>query len=238
MNLFTEFYEKTYKHLNVLEKFDATNLSHSFAELKTVILTAINNNIIMRFEAYVNRYVNGVFSNDDLDTKSKKKLKAELKILKRDIFNDTQKCDEKYHNWLLENKPKIIPLRNNKTYHEDIADEPHKYIKHMIYMVKELEKKNSKLFQFFPLKKTAIPGNMVFTTTILKELFFPKLLNSKEDKTKYVWSRIFRLKHKIFKLKKKSQKYVFDYAVITDGHSASVRFIHRDQLVSEKRKGS
>jgi hypothetical protein len=65
-------------------------------------------------------YINVVFDEANKDiyesliTKAKQKvyrieLRRELKKVKNDILNNTLTADKKYHKWITENRPKIVP---------------------------------------------------------------------------------------------------------------------------------
>ena len=65
-------------------------------------------------------------------------------LVKTDLIDDTNKSDTIYHNWIDENKNKILPLLNKinyKTHTEQLEDKHEDYFKYMLYMNNELNKK-------------------------------------------------------------------------------------------------
>ena len=255
-----------FQKLNTFQLEDGSNLSSILDYYKTTMLTAIENNIKMRFFNYIKRIVNSYFKHlyqNEIENKEfKKQLYKEINVVKNDIINNTLNCDEKYHNWIKENRYKIVPETFDTSYYYDITITPHKYLKHMIFMCLELEKIERKSFQFFPLQTNAIPRHIQLDTKALVELFVDtekhqKLLdiwvkNPKEIKTgknkgkianktkkelydcleenkEFIWNAF-------FDIKQTRKNYVFDYTIITDGFSTSLRFLHKDCILQEQQK--
>jgi len=215
---------------------DGKNLSAILDYYSTTMITAIENNIKMHFIDYIKRFVNSYFKNiyqNELQNKEfKKQFYKELQQVKNDIINDSEilTCDEKYHNWLNDNRYKIVPENYDTSYFYDIKVNPQKYLKHMIFMNLQLEEMNTKMFQFFPLQTHLIPRHIQIDTKSLVELlidtdkkqYFDNIETNKEK----LWNTFFKLHH--------MNKYVFDYTIITDGYSVSLRFLHTD-FVNEER---
>ena len=255
-----------FQKLNTFPLEDGSNLSSILDYYKTSMITAIENNIKMRFFDYIKRFVNSYFKHlyqNEIENKEfKKQLYKEINVVKNDIINNTLNCDEKYHNWIKENRYKIVPETFDTSYYYDITITPHKYLKHMIFMCLELEKIERKSFQFFPIQTNAIPRNIQLDTKALVELFVDtekhqKLLdiwvkNPKEIKTgknkgkianktkkelydcleenkEFIWNSF-------FDIKQTRKNYVFDYTIITDGFSTSLRFLHKDCILQEQQK--
>ena len=215
---------------------DGKNLSAILDYYATTMITAIENNIKIHFIDYIKRFINSYFKNiykNELQNKEfKKQFYKELQQVKNDIINDAEilTCDEKYHNWLNTNRYKIVPENYDTSYFYDIKVNPQKYLKHMIFMNLQLEEMNTKMFQFFPLQTHLIPRHIQIDTKSLVELlidtdkkqYFDNIETNKEK----LWNTFFKLHH--------MNKYVFDYTIITDGYSVSLRFLHTD-FVNEER---
>ena len=233
LELFNEFKEF---HSFTLE--NGVNLSQILGYNAISIITAIENNIKMHYFDYIRRFINSYFKHEyeeEMKNKDfKQQLFKDLKKLKNDIINNTTTCDIKYHKWLNKNRNNIIPKEVHKNgYYYDIQIKPQKYLKYMIWMNIQLEKIDAKMFQFMPLRTDIIPKNIPLDTKSLIEIFVEK------DKNKYLcdientkdglWSKYFNIDIKM-------TNYVFDYTIITDGYSASIRFIHKDKLKEETDK--
>ena len=255
-----------FQKLNTFQLEDGSNLSSILDYYKTTMLTAIENNIKMRFFDYIKRFVNSYFKHlyqNEIENKEfKKQLYKEINVVKNDIINNTLNCDEKYHNWIKENRYKIVPETFDTSYYYDITITPHKYLKHMIFMSLELEKIERKSLQFFPIQTNAIPRHIQLDTKALVELFVDtekhqKLLdiwvkNPKEIKTgknkgkianktkKELYDCLEENKEFIWNtfldIKQTRKNYVFDYTIITDGFSTSLRFLHKDCILQEQQK--
>ena len=215
---------------------DGKNLSAILDYYATTMITAIENNIKMHFIDYIKRFVNSYFKNiyqNELQNKEfKKQFYKELQQVKNDIINDAEilTCDEKYHTWLNVNRYNIVPKNYDTSYFYDIKVNPQKYLKYMIFMNLQLEEANTKMFQFFPLQTHLIPRHIQIDTKSIVELlidtdkkqYFDNIETNKEK----LWNTFFKLHH--------MNKYVFDYTIITDGYSVSLRFLHTD-FVNEER---
>jgi len=245
---------------------DGSNLSAILDYYTNTMITSIENNIKMRFFDYIKRFVNSYFKHihkEQLENKQfKKTLYKEIHLVKNDIINNTLTCDEKYHIWLKENRYKIVPETFDTSYYYDIKITPSKYLKHMIFMCLELEKIECKSFQFFPIQTNAISRHIQIDTKALVELFIDtekhqklldvwitnpkqiktgknkgklenktkgKLYDCLEENKEFIWDTFFQVKQHI-------NNYVFDYTIITDGYSTSLRFLHKDCVEEQQAK--
>jgi len=164
-NTLLEFYNKVYSELGYKneDKIDSIHLSQILAYLQVDIVTNIENNVKVNFISYIKCYVNGMFQYkfDEIynkyeskeRTKYKKTLRKELSVVKNDLINNTLLSNEKYHEWIKNERINILPNDYKISYYYDIHKNPQKYLKYMIYMNIQLEKINRKQFQFFPLRK-------------------------------------------------------------------------------------
>jgi hypothetical protein len=247
-----------FKTLHNFELEDGSNLSSILDYYTTTMITSIENNIKLHFFDYIKRFVNSYFKHlykDEIENKDfKKQLYKELNLVKNDIINNTLTCDNKYHIWLNENRYKIVPEHFDISYHYDIKISPYKYLKNMIFMCLELEKIERKSFQFFPIQTNSIPRHIQIDTKALVELFIDTKkhqeslniwikdnVNKPKNKTKadlytcldenkeFIWITFFDVKQKL-------KNYTFDYTVITDGYSVSIRFINNNYIESENNK--
>ena len=206
------------------------------------MVTAIENNVKNNFIHFLNRFVNSYFKKkhetEIEDKKFKKTLMDELRLVKNDILNGTKLSHDKYHEWIDTHLNGILPSTFNKNIHYDIKTRPQRYLKHMIYMNIELEKIDAKLFQFFPLQTSTVPVHFNFDTTAINELLYKKIQkkeknddedknnNMTEEKKKKIWHTFFNIKMNDNDDKK---NYKFDYTIITDGYSVSIRYVEKEK---------
>ena len=247
-----------FKTLHNFELEDGSNLSSILDYYTTTMITSIENNIKLHFFDYIKRFVNSYFKHlykDEIENKDfKKQLYKEINLVKNDIINNTLTCNNKYHIWLNENRYKIVPKHFDISYHYDIKITPYKYLQHMIFMCLELEKIERKSFQFFPIQTNTVPKHIQLDTKALVELFIdtkkhqdllniwikdnidkPKnkskadLYTCLDENKEFIWITCFDVKQKL-------KNYVFDYTVITDGYSVSIRFINNNYMETENNK--
>jgi hypothetical protein len=244
---FTKFYNKRYSKLNNNELLDGSNLSQILNYSATDMITNIENNIKMNFIAYVKRFVNSSFrkiNNELLQVAShgtkvnlRKELNKDLYEIKEDFLNNTLLSNQKYHEWINKHKNNILPTEYIDSYEFDVKNNPHKYIKHMIYMCLELEKLEVKSFQFFPLRTNISPKYCPIDTKSIIEILVDKtkikelgknvkqdLLDDIEGNKHILWSQYFNLDNPVFYQKEHS----FDYRISTDCLGVSIQLIHND----------
>ena len=226
-----------FKNLNIFELENGVNLSSILQYYQTTMLTAIENNIKMHFMDYINKFVKSYFKNmfiEEIEDKDfRKQFYKEMNILINDILNNTTNSNEKYHDWLLENRFKIVPKEYEISYFYDIKANPQKYLKYMIFMNIELENIEGKLFQFFPLQTQIIPRHIQIDTKSIVELFVKKdkkqYLDDIELNKEFLWVEFFNINQSL-------RKYEFDYTIITDGYAVSLRFINKNCIKEQQDK--
>ena len=226
-----------FKNLHNFTLEDGVNLSSILNYYAITILTSIETNIKMHFFDYVNRFINSYFKvlykNDITNKDFKKQLFKDLYVVKNDILNGTLKANVKFHNWINENRYKIVPEIFEVSYYYDVKATPQKYLKYMIFMNIELEKIEGKMYQFFPLQSSIIPRHIQIDTKSVIELLVDKgkkeYLDNIEVNKEFLWDKYFNITQKI-------KDYNFDNTIITDGYATSLRFIHNDYIEGEKIK--
>ena len=120
---------------------------------------------------------------------------------------------------------------------------PFDYLPGMIYMMKELEKKDVSLLNVFPLRNNVVPHHIrIDTATLIRTLLrneHKKECGTKQDllgaikkNADKVWSLFFKTDLKCFK----KTKYDFHHMIETDGVSCSIIFKRKDLKSSYKPK--
>lgn len=243
---FIQFYNTIYKDLGYKNKIDGKNLSQILGYMAVDMLTNIENNIRMHFIKYVKRFVNSSFKiqNNKIveetekgqKTETRKQLNKDLYEIKEDLLNNTLNSNEKYHEWINQHRNNIFPKEFKNSYEFDIQNNPQKYFKAMIYMCLEIEKQETKSFQFFPSRTDIIAKYIPIDTKSIVELFIDEnkndYLTDIENTKDELWKVYFNLEHPIFKQK----YYNFDYRISTDCMAVSIQLIHTDFIQKEKDK--
>ena len=103
-------------------------------------------------------------------------------------------------------------------------------------MCEQIEKLETKSFQFFPLRTDIINKFIPVDTKSLIELFIKKdkakYLDDVESYKEHIWSMLFDINKDMFK----QSNYIFDYKIYTDGYSVSIQMLLNDKVKDEKQK--
>jgi len=186
LNKLRNFYDLRYKRTGYI-KVDGSYLSHAFHYESVDMVTNINNNIILNYDKYINKLVNvswysyhsELIDNAENGTKTQKRkdIKNQINLIKKDLKSpsaDVLQSDNHYHEWIKLHKPKLYPVEHvNFGYNiEKISEKPQMYLKPMIYICLELEKKYKICpYQFLPLRKSLVPKSITIDTSVLVDLF-------------------------------------------------------------------
>jgi len=255
----SKFYKEHYQSLMVKDDIIYYDkLSYILAYESIDMITNINNNIQEHFIDHLNKYVNINFdikSKRDKITKDNKdklirkelhkKLTEEFRKIKNDLisFNELT-SDEKYHNWIIEERKKLYSNKNKfdkDLIYYDLKSNTQDYLQSMFYLAIKLEKINDeliedkkeiRLFNVLPLRKNIVAKNICIDTCGLISNFLGKestnehRKNYKDNDNQYLlWERFFKLNKKIFNKK----YYGFNYMIRTDGISCCILFIRLDK---------
>jgi len=137
---FTKFFDTEY--CKIFDKKDlviGTNLSGMLNYEATSMHTAFSNNMIVHFEKHIERYlyrttkekynsIVDLVKNKELKKETIKTLNSELKLIKDDIFNNTNLHPELWSKWMIIEKSKLIPDDYNILENKDIELYPSKYL--------------------------------------------------------------------------------------------------------------
>ena len=233
--LISEFHQ-----ISPFELEDDSYLSGIFNYQKVTILTNIENNIKAHFPDYLRKYVNiameHLYPECLANRITKKQFYAEIKKIKNDLLLNRAPqqltCDSKYHSWVRDQRPKILPkIDDGDSYYYDVYIEPQKYLKHMIYMNIMISEMGGSMFQFFPLQTDVIPKHIPIDTKSLIELLVSEgngiMVANVEACQKDLWETYFNITQQ-------SETYPFDYTIMTDGYCASIRLVHH--LIMDKKR--
>ena len=243
---FNKFYEEHYKNLNYKNKISSSYLSQILNSMAIDMITNIENNVKLHFFKYLNRFVNSSFKkiNSELIEKAKEGTKTELRKqlnkeiyeVKQDLLNNTLKSNEKYHKWIISHRDNIFYKDFVNSYEFDIQNNPQRYLKSMIYMCLEIEKLETKSFQFFPLRTDIINKYVPLDTKSLIQLFIREdagdLLDDVESNKEILWNKFFNINDPVFI----QSNYQFDYKIYTDCYSVSIQMLRTDKVEDEKKK--
>ena len=241
-----KFYEEHYKNLNYENKISSSYLSQILNSMAIDMITNIENNVKLHFFKYLNRFVNSSFkkinskliekAKEGTKTELRKQLNKEIYEVKQDLLNNTLKSNEKYHKWIISHRDNIFYKDFVNSYEFDIQNNPQRYLKSMIYMCEQIEKLETKLFQFFPLRTDIINKYVPLDTKSLIQLFIREdagdLLDDVESNKEILWNKFFNINDSVFI----QSNYQFDYKIYTDCYSVSIQMLRTDKVEDEKKK--
>ena len=271
----TKFYNEHYKNTrteNDILYYDKMSCILAYEAID--MIKNIENNIRENFICHVNKFINLTFSIKkqinklNIDTKDKdirKQLKKdiykEIQLVKNDLANVSNTellSNEKYHQWIQEQKKYVIPNKttfNKNNINYDLKSNTMDYLKPMIYIGIQLEHiynsnidklnnnentKQIRLFNILPLRTNIIPKNITLDTAGLVQNFSENNKMRCEDSKKYkennkqyeLWNRHFNLNKKVFK----KHKYEFNHMIKTNGVSVSILFAKLNNQIKTLKK--
>lgn len=244
-----KFYEKEYKETMINEQ------PLSFTHLNTIldyesisVITSIENHIKEHYIDCLFRYINVCIDKKNMEMSIKEELESDnilrkiildnyrkkIKHFKSDIVNRTNKYNIKMFDtlkhYILNN---IYPSQlTDEPLQQQIDENPYSFLESMIKMSREIESKNQKTFNCFPLRKSCIPKYIKLDTTSIIHILFSDNMNKgyylTKNNTKIyqdkIWSMFFRTERKMFK----SKTHTFNNSIITDGFACSILLIRKD----------
>jgi len=246
--VYKKYYKNTQKDKVVLKSL-INIINYSADEF----VTMFKNNIIANYFNYVRKFIKANWKpyEDEIKsfydqkhiTKEEYYLKLnEHKLQIKKIFKDfveiktEEQADilvsnQRYHDFINTQKSFVVPNKvfEKKSLYYDIKVSPCDYLKHMIYIMKDLERKNLKMDNVFPLRNQIIPKHIkIDTQTLIKYFWRPEFggkqnfldLNNNERQRR-IWPLLFKTGKKIFKFNNK-EGYKFHFLIETDGVGCSI----------------
>ncbi len=184
-----DYYNQTFRnYINI--DFNNKNLSFIVQYASIEMNTCFENNIMLHFKDYLNKYLNLLFLAPHKDEISKIKNKNERNEKFRNIKNDltnmkldlyTNSTYVKYEGihkeWLENNRHLLVPIlkENNINYH--LKTKSYDFIKYSIYINKEIENMGFRPYQIVPQRNNNVPKNIMLDHAGLMDLLGNKVIN-------------------------------------------------------------
>lgn len=249
-NKLQTFYDTEYKPYIQQEQLHYTHMNTVLDYLTVDILTMYENNVKLHFVEYVERYVNVIWKKKFIMNKinemnitcrekeqRKNNLCKVLRRIKKDLLNIDCKytSHSSYHKWITETKKYILPNRKIKkqSIRYDLVCSPLEYLHSCIFMMKQIENENQKVYNIFPMRNEAMPKHIRLDTTTLVHLLMTKKHGIKSEyltkgnlklKENVIWNFFFRTETQPFRKK----HYLFHHMIETDGVSCSILLLRKD----------
>jgi hypothetical protein len=272
---FQRFYDETFSKVIKMTRPISERKSLILKDLSEKMFVSLTTNIKTHFITYMNRYVNIVHCyprkqliHQERD-KSKRvqmyqELSREIRLLKCDlIFNHEQGSevsDPKYHPWIKAERAHLFPKEITVNVAYDVKCQPIQYLKHALYINRQIETLEYRPYQVIPQRTTYIPCHIPLNSSSIIEMLGPqptkellaitksilRLKDHSPNPTRVpkliLYSELFlhagRYHKKIWerilnlddKLFKQTE-YTFYHQLQTDGFSCSLTFIQKDQAM-------
>jgi hypothetical protein len=179
-DLMDSYYKNEFiNHATIRNDLEFHNMSHIIRASATQLLTCYENNILLNYITYINKFVNYSFINSNLNKSEKDNIRIEIKKVKSDLINNETKSDVKYHNWIKENRNKLIPneITSQKEILNKLKTDPIIFHKYMIFMNSKFEEWNKKTLQQFPLRKQIGNKHIQIDTQAIIDMLVDKNFN-------------------------------------------------------------
>ena len=253
----SDFYNTHYKYLRVDNAISYLHMNTILDYMAIEVITMYENNIKQHFVEYVERYVNIIWDKkgtiEEIKTENPENKKEQIRNIcnsltkvKNDLLSPEEKTssDVKYHAWINEELPKILPkrkLQKGSVYY-DIKCSPQDYFHSMIYMMKEIEARGEKIKNVFPLRSQIIPKHFRLDTTSLVLTCMTKEQQPSSylvegNLVKYqdkIWNFFFKTNKKCFHRHKDKHEFTFDHMIETDGVSCCILLKRREKIKVQK----
>jgi hypothetical protein len=242
------------------EPFNSTNVSYILGQAYEQMYISVINNIKYHFDKHVWKYLRAVFIdeyNNIRDEHNSDKLKEyykQLDLVKTDLYENTLKSDNKYHNWITTNRQSIIPSTFKELIFEyDIEKNTFTYIKSMCFMTKFVQTKKLKSYQIFPIRSSCYLRHIKINTSALIDIFYGTPIFNKINKKpmlnkldffkkagdskfqEIIWNTLFKLKtNGVYDYK--LDGFSFNYEIETDRLAVSLNFINNNEIINKEQK--
>ncbi len=184
-----DYYNQTFRnHINI--DFNNKNLSFIVQYASIEMNTCFENNIMLHFKDYLNKYLNLLFLVPHKDEISKIKnknernekfrnIKNDLTNMKLDLYTNSTyvKYEGTHKEWLENNRNLLVPIlkENNINYH--LKTKSYDFIKYSIYINKEIENMGFRPYQIVPQRNNNVPKNIMLDHAGLMDLLGNKVIN-------------------------------------------------------------
>ncbi len=183
-----DYYNQTFRnYINI--DFNNKNLSFIVQYASIEMNTCFENNIMLHFKDYLNKYLNLLFLAPHKDEISKIKnknernekfrnIKNDLTNMKLDLYTNSTyvKYEGTHKEWLENNRHLLVPIlkENNINYH--LKTKSYDFIKYSIYINKEIENMEFRPYQIVPQRNNNVPKNIMLDHAGLMDLLGNKVI--------------------------------------------------------------
>jgi len=247
-SVFNDILHNTFYSNNIFHSWIHTNKNLIIPDFSNNIIQidSIQNGLIIHhkiLKTFIMKYIKNNESLEQickLNSTSENKIKKNHNIIYEDIINNSFKSSDFFYDWIIYNIP-LIKNSFNSTNFIDIESElisnPFKFIKHMLYMNKNLEiNKSTKHYQIIPLRTNMRPKHISINTHALVDILDSSYLDNIKNyyhndtlKGLDVWNKYFLFTSDYIKqIIKKG--YVFSGLILTNGYEIIFNFYSKKYI--------
>jgi hypothetical protein len=184
-----DYYNDTFRHqvkLNINDK----NLSYILEYSSIEMNTCFENNIMLHFKDYLNKFINVKFFNSykeeikNIKEKNEKKkrcneIRNDLRNMKLDLYTNSTliKYEGIHKEWLNENRHLLVPILLNDNINFHLKTKTYDFIPYSIYINKEIENLGAKPYQIVPQRNNNVPKHIQFDHAGIVDLLGYNLIN-------------------------------------------------------------
>ena len=216
--------------------------TYLFEEVAKEMFTCTLTNLKTHFLDYLFKYINILFKNPEKElirkgthAKTERKklysaLNTKIGHLKYAIMTGIlSECASEYHQWIIDNRPRLLPTNIKECVAYDIKARPNVYLKYAFYINEQIQLLGCRPYQIIPQRTDGSPCNITINTSVLlfiiddtKEIFNicrTILKDNIKFYNDFIWNTILKKERtKIFN----QNDYVFYNQIKSDGISCSL----------------
>ena len=195
---FQRFYDTTFSKVIQMNRPTTERKVLILKELSEKMFVSITTNIKTHFIKYLNRYVNIVhyYPKKQLIHQEKDKnkrvqmyldLSRDIRRLKSAlIIGHVEDADPKYHEWFNAERPLLYPKDITINVAYDVKCQPLQYLKHALYINRQIESLKYRPYQVIPQRSTYIPCYIPLNSSSIIEMLGPQPTKELLSITKHV----------------------------------------------------
>ena len=184
-----DYYNQTFRnYINV--NFNNKNLSFLVQYASIEMNTCFENNLMLHFKDYLNKYLNLLFlvphkeeikQIKDKNERNEKfrNIKNDLTNMKLDLYTNSTfvKYEGIHKEWLDNNRNLLVPKLMNDNINYHLKTKSYDFIKYSIYINKEIENLGFRPYQIVPQRNNNVPKNITLDHAGIVDLLGNKIIN-------------------------------------------------------------
>ena len=184
---FSCFYEQIFVKTMHEVRSSYSHMNHLITELANQMSTTLTTNLKTNFVKYLFKYLNIIHYKprakvikQEKDVEKRKllyrQLKRDLSTLKDALIHgDLNRTIPEYQSWFRQNRVLLFPSVFEKNIAYDVKCKPLNYLKHAIYINRQIEDLGFRPNQIFPQRSNGVPRSILLNSSSVMEMISAKL---------------------------------------------------------------